>query len=43
MSLVVTREKHQKQEEYSEFKVVLIGHRFSEQETGKDEERQKNL
>ena len=44
MSLVVTvvvrSEKIQRRERYSEFKVVLIGHRFSEWETSKDEERQ---
>lgn len=40
VTVVVRREKIQRQEGYSEFKVVLIGHRFSEQETRKDEERQ---
>lgn len=40
LTVVVRREKIQRQEGYSEFKVVSTGHRFSEWETGKDEERQ---
>lgn len=40
---VVVREKNQRQEWYPEFKVLLIGLRFSEWETRKDEERQEDV